>query len=63
MDATSLKTDLPAVFDIQKHSKEMLAEIPAATQRLVNPDEFPVYITQKLANLQDELLQRDKLFK
>ncbi|MCH4165594.1 MAG: nicotinate phosphoribosyltransferase [Lentilactobacillus diolivorans] len=63
LDATSLKTELPAVFDIQKYSKEMLAEIPAATQRLVNPDEFPVYITQKLANLQDELLQRDKVFK
>lgn len=56
---TDLKMAFPSVFDIQKYSKQKLTEIPAATQRLVNPDEFPIYVTTKLAALQESLLEAD----
>jgi nicotinate phosphoribosyltransferase len=38
----------------------MLKEIPSATQRLVNPDEYPVYMTPKLAQLQENLVAEEK---
>jgi nicotinate phosphoribosyltransferase len=60
MDGTTVQADLPGVFDIQKYSKQMLQEIPAATQRLVNPDEYPVYMTPRLAQLQEELVAEEK---
>ncbi len=60
LDGNKLNIQLPDVFDIQKQSKTMLREIPVATQRLVNPDEYPVYMTPKLAALQEKLLAEDK---
>lgn len=59
LNGTDLKMKLPGVFDIQKYSKQKLTEIPTATQRLINPDEFPIYITTKLADLQEKLLEAD----
>ncbi|KRL22639.1 nicotinate phosphoribosyltransferase [Lentilactobacillus kisonensis] len=58
LDGDNLKADLPDVFAIQAHSKKMLAEIPSATKRLVNPDEFPVYVTHKLDQMQEQLLEK-----
>ncbi len=55
LDGRKLQTTLPGVFDIQKYSQQMLAQIPAATKRLINPDEFPVYVTTKRAALQEKL--------
>lgn len=43
-------------FAIQRSSQQRLAELPDATQRLVNPDHYPVYITQQLAKLQADLI-------
>lgn len=60
LDGDQLKAELPDVFTIQKHAKQMLKEIPAATQRLVNPDEYPVYMTPKLAQLQEQLVSEEK---
>lgn len=57
LDGPKLQTTLPGVFDIQKYSQQMLAQIPAATKRLINPDEFPVYVTTKLAALQESLVE------
>lgn len=48
------------VFKIQAYSKAKLAELPAATQRLVNPDTYCVYITPQLAQLQIDLEQAHK---
>jgi len=59
LDGATLKMAFPGVFDIQAYSKQKLTEIPAATQRLINPDEFPVYVTTKLAGLQEQLLEAD----
>ncbi|ORN11988.1 nicotinate phosphoribosyltransferase [Lentilactobacillus parabuchneri] len=57
LDGPKLQTTLPGVFDIQKYSQQMLTQIPAATKRLINPDEFPVYVTTKLAALQESLVE------
>lgn len=43
------------VFAIQKYSKQCLAELPHATKRLVNPDTYRVYVTEKLFALQQRL--------
>lgn len=43
-------------FAIQRFGQQRLAELPEATQRLVNPDHYPVYITQQLAELQADLI-------
>lgn len=43
-------------FRIQKHAVAELATLPPATQRLVNPDAYPVYLTPKLAALQQSLI-------
>lgn len=60
MDGEKVQAELPDVFTIQKRSKQMLKEIPSATQRLVNPDEYPVYMTLKLAQLQENLVAEEK---
>ncbi|MGP3640890.1 nicotinate phosphoribosyltransferase [Lentilactobacillus hilgardii] len=60
MDGEKVQAELPDVFTIQKRSKQMLKEIPSATQRLVNPDEYPVYMTPKLAQLQENLVAEEK---
>lgn len=60
MDGEKVQAELPDVFTIQKRSKQMLKEIPSATQRLVNPDEYPVYMTPKLARLQENLVAEEK---
>ncbi len=44
------------VFQIQKYAKSKLSELPEATKRLVNPDRYPVYLTTKLAALQEKLI-------
>ena len=43
---------------IQSTSQDQLAELPRATQRLVNPDVYPVYMTAALGQLQTELLHQ-----
>ncbi len=53
-----LTQDLPNVFDIQKYSQKMLAELPAAKKRLLYPDEYPVYITKALYEQQQELIKK-----
>lgn len=44
------------VFAIQAFSKAKIAELPKATHRLLNPHQFPVYITRKLHDLQQEVI-------
>jgi len=44
---------------IQTTCQMQLAELPLATQRLINPDNYPVYMTERLGNLQTELLNQD----
>ncbi len=55
--------DQPApskVFAIQRFAKTKLAELPSETQRLVNPDTYTVYVTQQLADLQQQLMDEAK---
>ncbi|MBU7460080.1 MULTISPECIES: nicotinate phosphoribosyltransferase [Lactiplantibacillus] len=49
-------TSAVSVQAIQANMKARLAELPRATQRLVNPDSYPVYMTTTLSHLQSELL-------
>lgn len=58
MNGTKLLTSTPDVFAIQKFSKQQLAELPEATQRRLNPDEFPVYITPQLYALQQAVISQ-----
>lgn len=51
----TIQTD---VFQIQNHMKEQVALLPKATKRLVNPDRYPVYLTAKLAELQEQLITK-----
>lgn len=53
--AAKLPTD---VFVIQKRAKKQIAQLPEATKRLINPDHYPVYLTKKLADLQQELIRK-----
>lgn len=53
-DAQPVETD---VLAIQERTQKQLAQLPAATKRLVNPDAYPVYISPKLAALQQELMK------
>nr|WP_191982908.1 nicotinate phosphoribosyltransferase [Secundilactobacillus paracollinoides] len=46
------------VHAIRQYSQQRLAELPAATQRLVNPDSYHVYMTTGLADLQHDLIAR-----
>lgn len=48
------------VFAIQAHAKAKLAELPDETKRLVNPDTYTVYVTQKLADQQQRLVDEAK---
>ena len=66
-DAAPLSAPVPLnqpapsdVFAIQRHAKAKLSELPIETQRLVNPDTYTVYLTQKLANLQQQLVDEAK---
>ena len=43
---------------LQTASQHQLAELPRATQRLVNPDAYPVYMTAALSQLQSDLLSQ-----
>lgn len=52
--AQPIETD---VMKLQQSMKDQLAELPKATQRLVNPDIYPVYLTPKLFHLQERLIQ------
>lgn len=56
--AKSIETD---TFKIQKHMFEKLAELPEETQRLLNPDRYPVYLTPALADLQAKMIKDHKL--
>ncbi|MFV4916560.1 nicotinate phosphoribosyltransferase, partial [Lactobacillus delbrueckii subsp. allosunkii] len=56
--AKSIETD---TFKIQKHMYEKLAELPEETQRLLNPDRYPVYLTPALADLQAKMIKDHKL--
>ena len=46
------------VFKIQQTSRQLLAQLPEASKRLVNPDRYPVYLTAKLADLQEQLITK-----
>lgn len=52
--AQPVETD---VLAIQERTQKQLAQLPAATKRLVNPDAYPVYLSPKLAALQQELMK------
>lgn len=46
------------VFKIQQTSRQLRAQLPEASKRLVNPDRYPVYLTTKLADLQEQLITK-----
>ena len=50
-------TSIP-VTTIQATTQAKLAELPRTTQRLVNPDLYPVYMTTTLSQLQTSLLNK-----
>ncbi|WP_203650699.1 nicotinate phosphoribosyltransferase [Secundilactobacillus yichangensis] len=54
-----LKQHATRPLDIQAFSKQSLAELPDETKRLTNPDTYHVYMTTKLAKLQDELIHEN----
>ena len=58
MDGTEVKIDLPNVFEIQKFSNSQLDLLPHSTKRLLNADEYPVFITPKLYEVQQELVSK-----
>ena len=51
--AAPIETD---TFAIQHFAQTELAQLPAAAKRLLNPDRFPVYLTKRLADLQQKLV-------
>ena len=53
-NASSIETD---VMKLQASMKRQLAQLPKATQRLVNPDVYQVYLTPKLFELQQRLIK------
>ncbi|WP_251898460.1 nicotinate phosphoribosyltransferase [Lactiplantibacillus paraplantarum] len=53
--ALSTTTMIP-ISAIQAATQAKLAELPRTTQRLVNPDIYPVYMTTTLSQLQTKLL-------
>ncbi|QAS70303.1 nicotinate phosphoribosyltransferase [Oenococcus sicerae] len=67
-DSMPLQTDIfingkvvytsPSVMAIQKQSQAAVQELPEETLRLTNPNKYPVYITEKLARLQEKLLNK-----
>lgn len=59
LQPVDLKTTTPTTVQaIRADSQTQLATLPAATQRLVNPDIYPVYMTAALGQLQTELLRQ-----
>lgn len=46
------------VHTIYHYAQQRLAELPAATQRLINPDLYHVYMTTTLADLQHALINQ-----
>lgn len=54
-----LKQKTVSPLTIQDFSKQCLAELPNETKRLTNPDTYHVYMTTKLANLQNELIDEN----
>lgn len=53
-NASSIETD---VMKLQTSMKHQLAQLPKATQRLINPDVYQVYLTPKLFELQQRLIK------
>ncbi len=51
-----LKQTSASPLEIQAFSKQRIAELPDETKRLTNPDTYHVYMTTKLAKLQDDLI-------
>jgi len=49
-------TTMIPISAIQAATQAKLAELPRTTQRLVNPDIYPVYMTTTLSQLQTKLL-------
>lgn len=49
------------VFKIQQYAQAKLAELPSATKRLVNAANYPVYLTKRLSDLQEKLIQAHKV--
>ncbi len=45
------------VLTLQTRAKEHLAKLPESTKRLVNPDRYPVYLSPRLAALQQEMIR------
>ncbi|SEM32138.1 nicotinate phosphoribosyltransferase [Ligilactobacillus sp. WC1T17] len=58
MDQGEITMEQPDVFAIQKFSQAQLALLPLATKRLLNADEYPVFITPKLYQVQQELVEK-----
>ena len=56
-----LLTGNPSVFEIQQYSQEKLAELPASKKRLLYPDEYPVYISKELYDVQQELIENNRV--
>ncbi len=50
----------PSVHNIKKHLDKKLKELPAETQRLKKPSFYPVYLTNKLAKVQEKFLRDNK---
>ncbi|WP_457769357.1 nicotinate phosphoribosyltransferase [Limosilactobacillus reuteri] len=57
-NASPIETDSLA---IQHFAQIELAQLPEATKRLLNPDRFPVYLTKRLADLQEKLVDKAQL--
>ncbi|CAM3235416.1 nicotinate phosphoribosyltransferase [Lactiplantibacillus plajomi] len=58
LEPVTIDTTAISVKTLRATSQRQLSELPRATQRLVNPDIYPVYMTAALSRLQAELLQR-----
>lgn len=58
LDGMELKVNQPGIFNIQEFSRQQLNELPEETQRRLNPDEFPVYITPQLYALQQAVISK-----
>jgi len=60
LETVSITNNTPISLNkIQADSQNELNELPKATQRLINPDNYPVYMTETLNQLQNELLHKD----
>jgi len=60
LEDISLTDNIPlSIQSIQISSQNKLSELPTATQRLINPDNYPVYMTENLYQLQTKLLNKE----